>query len=51
MQKHGKGWDRSEDYVCGVKFDIKGKSFPHYLCMLGQCKEHTKNEYQAPIFE
>ena len=49
--KHDKGWDASEEYGCGVRFDTEGKSFLHYSCVLGRCNECTKNEYKAPKFE
>ena len=37
--KYDQGWDAAENYGCGVKIDIDGKSFPHYSCILRNCAE------------
>ena len=53
--KHDTGWDVADEYGCGVKIDVEldGEkySFPHYSCILGECKECDEVAYKAPELE
>ena len=53
--KHDKGRDAVEDYGCGKRIEVVldgvTSSFPHFSCIIGQCKECKEKGYDAPSLE
>ena len=48
---HGKIVDVADEYGCGIRIDIEGKLYPHFSCLLHQCDECIKEDYEAPRYE